>query len=110
MLDAHLRLHESMGAHFRLAEYDSHCLNSEQQAQVNALRARYQQHLVDSVERVTGKPVGNNHRAALSGIVALLNQLPAWVEAPQLSAPARLGVFRDMALSALQAALRAPLD
>jgi hypothetical protein len=36
--------------------------------------------------------------------------MPAWLEAPQLSASACLGVFRDMALSALQAALRAPLD
>ncbi|MDM8350217.1 TetR/AcrR family transcriptional regulator [Pseudomonas sp. sp1636] len=110
LLEAHLQLHASMSAHFRLAEYDSHCLTSEQQAQIGALRGRYEQQLVASVERFTGQPLGNNRRAALSGIVALLNQLPAWVETPQLSAPARLNLLRDMALSALQGALRALPD
>lgn len=110
LLEAHLRLHASMAAHFRLAEYDSHCLTSEQQAQIRELRARYEQQLVAYVECFTGQPVGNSQRAALSGIVTLLNQLPAWVETPQLSAPARLDLLRDMVLSTLQSALRALPD
>jgi AcrR family transcriptional regulator len=107
LLEAHLRLHTSMAAHFRLAEYDSHCLGSEQQAKIRGLRACYAQQLVESVERFTGQPVGSNRRAALNGIVTLLNQLPAWIEAPQMNRPARQELLRDMALSALHGALRA---
>lgn len=110
LLEAHLRLHASMGAYFRLAEYDGHCLASEQQAQIRALRARYTQQLVESVERVTGQPAGNNRRAALSGIVALLNQLPAWIEAPGMNPTARHELLRDMVLSALHGALRGTQD
>lgn len=110
LLDAHLRLHTSMAAYFRLAEYDSHCLAGEQQAQIRELRARYTQQLVESVERVTGQPVGNSRRAALSGILALLNQLPAWVEAPEMSPTARHELLREMVLSALRGALQATQD
>ncbi|MFZ3202490.1 MAG: TetR/AcrR family transcriptional regulator [Pseudomonas sp.] len=110
LLEAHLRLHASMGAHFRLAEYDSHCLASEQQARIRELRARYEQQLLESVEHFTGQPVGNSRRAALSGIVALLNQLPAWVEAPEMNPTARHELLRDMVLSALRGALRATQD
>lgn len=110
LLEAHLWLHASMAAHFRLAEYDSHCLASEQQAHIRELRARYTQLLVECVERLTGQPAGNSRRAALNGIVALLNQLPAWVEAPEMSQTARHGLLRDMVLSALGGALRAPQD
>lgn len=107
LLEAHLRLHDSMGGHFRLAEYDSHCLSSEQQAQIRELRARYTQHLVESVEHFTGQSVGNSRRAALSGVIALLNQLPAWIEAPEMQPMAHHELLRDMALSALHCALRA---
>lgn len=110
LLEAHLRLHASMAAHFRLAEYDSHCLASEQQAQIRELRARYAQQLVESVEHFTGQPVGNSRRAAVNGIMALLNQLPAWVEAPEMHATARHELLRDMALSALHSALQATRD
>lgn len=105
LFEAHLRLHASMGAHFRLAESDSHCLSSEQQAQIRELRARYAQHLVESVEHFTGQPVGNSRRAALSDVMALLNQLPAWVEAPEMQPMAHHELLRDMALSALHCAL-----
>ncbi|MEX6504285.1 TetR/AcrR family transcriptional regulator [Pseudomonas zhanjiangensis] len=110
MLEAHLRLHASMGEHFRLAEYDGHCLGEEQQARIGALRERYERLLADCVERVTGQALGNSRRAALSGVVSLLNQLPAWVQTPRLSPQAHLDLLGDMAMSALQGALRAPLD
>jgi AcrR family transcriptional regulator len=110
LLDAHLRLHASMAAHFRLAEYDSHCLAGEQQVHIRELRARYAQQLEEIVARFTGQPLGNSRRAALSGILALLNQLPAWVEAPEMSPTARHELLRDMVLSALRSALRATQD
>ncbi|MFP6847249.1 MAG: TetR/AcrR family transcriptional regulator [Pseudomonas sp.] len=107
LIDAHLQLHNSMGAYFRLAEYDSHCLAGEQQAHIRELRTRYAQQLEESVERFTGQPLGNSRRAALSGILALLNQLPAWVETPEMNSTARHELLRDMVLSALRSALRA---
>lgn len=110
LVEAHLRLHASMGAHFRLAEYDLHCLADGPQARIRALRGRYEQQLLEAVERAIGQPLERSRRAALSGIVSLLNQLPAWVETPPPSASARLGLLRDMALGALHGALRAPQD
>ncbi|MNR24914.1 hypothetical protein D3C85_1420300 [compost metagenome] len=62
---------------------------------------------MESVERFTGQPAGSNRRAALNGIVTLLNQLPAWIEAPRMNTPARQELLRDMVLSALRGALRA---
>lgn len=105
LVEAHLQLHGRMAAHFRLAEYESHCLNAEQLRQIGALRARYQRLLVESVEQCHGQPLGDSCRAALGGIVTLLNQLPAWVEAPQLSGQARQALLRDMAQGALRGAL-----
>jgi AcrR family transcriptional regulator len=107
LLEAHLLLHERMGAHFRLAEYDLHCLSYEQQALILTLRRRYEEHLVDVVEQLTGKPTSATRRATLSGIVSLLNQLPAWVGEPQASKGARRKLLHDMVMSALQGALQA---
>lgn len=106
LVEAHLRLHASMSAHFRLAEYDGHCLSSEQQAHIYELRTRYAQQLVESVEGFSGQPVASNRRAALNGIVALLNQLPSWIEPARMNTPARQELLRDMVLGALHGALR----
>ncbi|PYY66232.1 TetR family transcriptional regulator, partial [Pseudomonas jessenii] len=63
LLEAHLRLHEHMAAHFRLAEYDLHCLSGEQQGLILTLRRRYEEHLVQTIEQLTGKPASANRRA-----------------------------------------------
>lgn len=99
LLVAHLRLHESMADHFRLAEYDLRCLGQAQQAQILALRQRYEAHFVQTVGQLTGSPVGPACCAGLRGVVSLLNQLPTWVgrNAPGL---------QDMALSMVQSVLR----
>jgi AcrR family transcriptional regulator len=107
LLEAHLLLHERMGAHFRLAEYDLHCLSSEQHASIVSLRRRYEEHLVETIEQLTGKPASATRRAALSGIVSLLNQLPAWVGEPQASGRARRKLLHEMVMSTLQGALQA---
>ena len=110
LVEMHLQLHERMAAHFRLAEYESHCLSDEQQRLIGELRARYQRLLMESVEHCHGQPLGDSCRAALTGIVALLNQLPAWINAPQLSAQARQELLREMAQGALRGALSASRD
>ena len=107
LLEAHLLLHERMGAHFRLAEYDLHCLSSEQHALILTLRRRYEEHLVETIEQLTGKPTSATRRATLSGIVSLLNQLPAWVGEPHASKGVRRKLLHDMVMSALQGALQA---
>ncbi|MGF6092375.1 TetR/AcrR family transcriptional regulator [Pseudomonas sp. 18173] len=107
LLEAHLLLHERMGAHFRLAEYDLHCLNSEQHDLIQVLRQRYEEHLVDTIEQLTGMPVSVTRRATLSGVVSLLNQLPAWVGESQASKGARRKLLHDIVMSTLQGALQA---
>ena len=107
LLEAHLRLHERMAAHFRLAEYDLHCLSCEQQASILTLRRRYEQHLVETIDQLTGKPASVTRRATVSGIVSLLNQLPAWVGQPKAGIGARRKLLHEMVMSTLQGALRA---
>ncbi|AFY19424.1 TetR/AcrR family transcriptional regulator [Pseudomonas sp. UW4] len=107
LLEAHLRLHERMAAHFRLAEYDLHCLSCEQQALILTLRGRYEEHLVEAIEQLTGQPAGATLRATMNGIVSLLNQLPAWVGKPQAGIGARRKLLHEMVMSTLQGALRA---
>ena len=107
LLEAHLRLHERMAAHFRLAEYDLHCLSCEQQASILTLRGRYEEHLVEAIEQLTGQPAGATLRATMNGIVSLLNQLPAWVGKPQAGIGARRKLLHEMVMSMLQGALRA---
>lgn len=107
LFEAHLLLHERMGAHFRLAEYDLHCLSSEQHASILSLRRRYEDHLVETIEQLTGKPTSATRRATLSGIVSLLNQLPAWVGEPQASGRACRKLLHEMVMSTLQGALQA---
>ncbi|MCP1419458.1 AcrR family transcriptional regulator [Pseudomonas laurylsulfativorans] len=110
LLEAHLRLHERMAAHFRLAEYDLHCLSGEQQALILILRRRYEEHLVQTIEQLTGKPASATRRATMSGIVSLLNQLPTWVGEPQAGKGARRKLLQEMVMSTLQGALRATQD
>lgn len=105
LIEAHLQLHERMAAHFRLAEYESHCLTDEQRGRIGELRARYQRLLVAAIEGGNGRPLDDGGRAASSGLVALLNQLPAWIDAPHLSAQARQALLRDIAQGALHGAL-----
>lgn len=107
LLEAHLRLHERMAAHFRLAEFDLHCLSCEQQALILTLRRRYEEHLLQTIEQLTGKPACATRRATISGIVSLLNQLPAWVGEPQVGKGARRKLLQEMVMSTLQGALRA---
>jgi AcrR family transcriptional regulator len=107
LLESHLLLHDRMAAHFRLAEYDLHCLSNEQRASILALRRRYEEHLVGTIEQLTGIPVSVSRRASLSGIVSLLNQLPGWVGESQPSKAARRKLLHDMVMGALQGALQA---
>lgn len=105
LLEAHLLLHERMGAHFRLAEYDFHCLSSEQQAVILTLRRRYEAHLVGTIEQLTGTSASVIQRATLSSIVSLLNQLPAWIGESQASKGARRKLLHEMTMGALHGAL-----
>lgn len=105
LIEAHLQLHGRMAAHFRLAEYERHCLNDEQRARIDELRAGYQRWLIAAVEQCNGRSLGDGECAALGGIIALLNQLPAWIDAPQLNAQARQALLQDMAQGALRGAL-----
>lgn len=107
LLEAHLLLHERMGAHFRLAEYDLHCLSSEQQALILTLRRRYEEHLLGTIEQLTGTPISATQRETLSSIVSLLNQLPAWIGESQASKGARRKLLHEIVMGALHGALQA---
>ncbi|WP_375740675.1 TetR/AcrR family transcriptional regulator [Pseudomonas boanensis] len=107
LVEAHLQLHESMGAYFRLAEYDLHCLGSEHQARIQSLRQRYETVLEVTLEQLTGEPACAVRRAAVAGIVSQLNQLPASVGDTPTDARVRLELLREMVMGSLRGVLLA---
>ena len=105
LLDIHLRLHESMPLHFRLAEFELHCLSPEQRSRILTLRERYEDHWLQTITQLFGRTPCATLRSALRGIVSLLNQLPSWTRC----ASGNRQLQHDMVLGALCGALGEPI-
>ncbi|AYW41101.1 MULTISPECIES: TetR/AcrR family transcriptional regulator [Pseudomonas aeruginosa group] len=105
LLDSHLRLHETMPLHFRLAEYELHCLSPEQRSRILILRERYEDHWLQAITQLFDRTPCATLRSALRGIVSLLNQLPSWTRC----AAGNRQLQHDMVLGALFGALGEPI-
>ncbi|MGV8675586.1 TetR/AcrR family transcriptional regulator [Pseudomonas aeruginosa] len=106
LLDSHLRLHETMPLHFRLAEYELHYLSPEQRSRILTLRARYEDHWLQSITQLFGRTPCASIHSALRGIVSLLNHLPGWTRSPPGN---HRQLQHDMVLGALLGALGEPI-
>lgn len=109
LLDGHLRLHEAMPLHFRLAEFELHCLSPEQRARVLELREHYEEHWLQAIVQLCGRAPCPTLRSALRGIVSLLNQLPTWTRCAPGNSGTRRQLQCNMVLGALFGALGEPI-
>lgn len=107
LTEAHLQLHNGMGAHFRLAEYDLHCLDNDHQERILKLRQRYEAVLIETVEQLTGEPTCEVRRAGLASIVSQLNQLPAWLGEAPTGSTAKFELLREMIIGSIRGVIRA---
>ncbi|MDH4872171.1 TetR/AcrR family transcriptional regulator [Pseudomonas sp. BN515] len=108
LIDAHLALHEPMGLHFRLAELEARCLSGERLEQARDLRAAYEEALLEPLQELAAQPLDAAGRGAVAGIVSLLNQLPAWLDASGLPTEQGQELMQRMILGTVRGALRLP--
>ncbi|MDH4563667.1 TetR/AcrR family transcriptional regulator [Pseudomonas sp. BN411] len=108
LIDAHLALHEPMGLHFRLAELEARCLSGERLEQARDLRAAYEEALLEPLQELADQPLDAAGRGAVAGIVSLLNQLPAWLDASGLPTEQGQELMQRMILGTVRGALRLP--
>ncbi|MDH4565257.1 TetR/AcrR family transcriptional regulator [Pseudomonas sp. BN414] len=107
LTETHLQLHNGMGAHFRLAEYDVHYLNNDHQERILKLRQLYEAVLIETVEQLTGEPACMLRRAGLASIVSQLNQLPAWFGEAPTGNTAKFEMLREMIIGSIRGVLQA---
>lgn len=108
LIDAHLALHESMGLHFRLAELEARCLSGERLEQARELRQAYEDALLQPLAQLAGHTLDAAGRGAVAGIVSLLNQLPAWLDASGLPCGQGQELMKRMIFGTVRGALRLP--
>lgn len=108
LIDAHLALHQPMGLHFRLAELEARCLSGDHLEQARALRAAYEEALLEPLQQLAGQPLDAAGRSAVASIVSLLNQLPAWLDASGLPSEQGQELMQRMILGSVRGALCLP--
>jgi len=97
LVQAHIALHEQLGAYFEVTEHELRNLCHEYQQRIHCLRHGYEQHFLDLLaETRLQTPL---LRAAVQSMVSILNNLPAWLEQTQLSKAERLRFMTETALA-----------
>ncbi len=112
LMQAHIRLHEDRSQHFRLAEREFHCLSEPHQEEILLLRHQYEEHLSTLLGHLLSAESAALQATVPPVLVAILNNLPAWLEKSAMPCPRRSTLLIDMALGALYGALqsKAPLS
>ncbi|MDH4565228.1 TetR/AcrR family transcriptional regulator [Pseudomonas sp. BN414] len=106
LMQAHLKLHEDKSQHFRLAEHEFHSLSEPHQEEIILLRRQYEEHLSTLLGYLLSAESAALKSAVPPVLVAILNNLPAWLEKSPLSCTNRSTLLIDMALGALYGALQ----
>ena len=79
LIEGHLLLHETMGAHFKLAVMDANCLSAPMEDSVRGLREAYESKILGLVAQLSHEPGGSLRNSALTTLLPMLNSLPAWL-------------------------------
>lgn len=104
LVDAHLDLHQTMAAHFQVAEHDFRYLGEAYRESILTLRRRYEEHFLGPLRQLVRAPGDRALPSVAQGVVSLLNQLPAQLRASQPTEPHR-ELLREMVLGALLGAI-----
>lgn len=106
IMQAHLQLHEDRRLHFRLAEHEFNCLSIQHQEEILLLRRQYEEHLSTLLGQLLGAENAALQTTIPPVLVALLNNLPAWLEQSGSTALPRSTLLIDMATGVLYGALQ----
>lgn len=100
VIDSHLRLHESMPGHFKLATMDHGQLSAPLHADIAALRQRYEAQMLGLMRGVCAVPGGPLREAGFRTLLPLLSSLPGWLS-PHLPAGQRRTLARTLIMGML---------
>ncbi|MNF38499.1 Nucleoid occlusion factor SlmA [compost metagenome] len=104
LIQAHLSLHQEMPCHYRLVERDSSCLNEDQQARVQQLQERYEQHLMRLLCTTQRLP-DLRSQATGHAIANLLNGAPNWLAQHPLETWERNRLLESLMVGAIERVL-----
>ena len=108
LLRAHIALHERRGLHFLMAEREYRCLTSQHQSQIQQLRRRYEEKLMTLLLEAGATGPLPVLKATVQGVVAWLNNLPAWLGQSGLTPAQRQEVIGAIVLGSLSGVLKQP--
>ncbi|MCS3835665.1 AcrR family transcriptional regulator [Pseudomonas sp. JAI111] len=106
IMQAHLQLHEDKRLHFRLAEHEFNCLSKQHREEILLLRRQYEEHLSTLLGQLLDTENAALQTTIPTVLVALLNNLPAWLEQSGSTALPRSTLLIDMATGVLYGALQ----
>ena len=78
LLKQHIELHACKASQLVLAEREAHCLSPEHRAQVDSLRAEYEQQLTTLLGEVATHASQSDLQQIAASLVSMLNSLPGW--------------------------------
>lgn len=90
LIECHLQLHEHMGGHFKLAVMDANCLSPPMGDSVRELKETYESEILSLVAQLSHEPGGPLRNGALTTLLPMLNNLPAWLNPTIDSAQRRI--------------------
>ncbi|VXD04413.1 TetR/AcrR family transcriptional regulator [Pseudomonas sp. 9AZ] len=105
LIELHLQLHEHKSLYFHLAEHEFHCLSESHKAEVLLLRKQYEEHLTTLLGRWYCMRDTAMNSVISPLLVAMLNNLPAWLNPSALPSAKRNALLVDITLGALTGAL-----
>ena len=108
LLQSHIALHERRGLHFLLAEREYRCLTPQHQGQIEQLRRRYEEKLMTLLLEAGATGPLPVLKATVQGVVAWLNNLPAWLDQSGLSPAQRQEVIGGIVLGSLSGVFKQP--
>lgn len=102
LIEGHLQLHETMGAHFKLAVMDANCLSAPMEDCVRGLRAAYEAKILGLVAQPGPEPCGALRNSALTTLLPMLNSLPTWLS-PMIEDSQRRIITKTIAVAVVRA-------
>lgn len=108
LIRAHIALHERRGLHFLMAEREYRCLSPQHQSQIEQMHRRYEENLLTRVLEAGATGPLPVLKATVQAVVALLNNLPTWLDQSGLSPLQRQEVIGGIVLGSLSGVFKQP--
>jgi len=109
LLCAHIALRDRRGLHFLLAEQEFRCLSPHHQEQIQEMRQRYEDSLLECLLEVGVTAPTRLLRPTVQGVIAWLNNLQSWLQQSALEPAERQTLIENMVFGMLSGVIKQPL-